>query len=140
MSGACVQAAEFWGLGLQPLPVSAISGTGTGDLMDALMAMLPPPRQPERAQQPSSDEPIAVAILGRPNVGKSSLLNSLVRAPQACTRLMQVPAVEDVQIDMSCKAVKLTQAQRMQTGIGRGKSCCTGLLHSLSVAVAFPDP
>ena len=77
-----LQAAEFWGLGLQQLPVSAISGSGTGDMMDALVATLPAPRQPpQTATAPSKEEPIAVAILGRPNVGKSSLLNSLVQHP-----------------------------------------------------------
>lgn len=79
--GWCLQAADFWQLGLEPLPVSAISGSGTGDMMDALIKLLPPPRQPAASttETSSTREAIAVAILGRPNVGKSSLLNSLVR-------------------------------------------------------------
>ena len=44
---ADIQAAEFWGLGLHPIPLSAISGTGTGELMERLMAKLPPPRSAE---------------------------------------------------------------------------------------------
>jgi hypothetical protein len=61
------QAAEFWELGLQPHAVSAISGTGTGEMMDALVGTLPPP-----AAGPAEDDedaPLAVAIVGRPNVG-----------------------------------------------------------------------
>lgn len=38
------QAADFWALGLEPIAVSAISGTGSGDLLDRLVAALPPPR------------------------------------------------------------------------------------------------
>ena len=74
-----VQVAEFWKLGLEPIAVSAISGTGTGDLMDQLISTLPHPKQPSSNEEPPSDAPLAVAIIGRPNVGKSSLLNSLVR-------------------------------------------------------------
>lgn len=68
--------ADFWQLGLDPIAVSAISGTGTGDLMEQLVALLPPPKTSEAID--SSDKALAVAIIGRPNVGKSSILNSLV--------------------------------------------------------------
>ncbi|TKJ31169.1 MAG: ribosome biogenesis GTPase Der [Chloroflexi bacterium B3_Chlor] len=66
-------AVEFHELGLGDLyPISALHGTGTGDLLDALLHVLPP-RQPEE-----SAEGIKVAIVGRPNVGKSSLLNAIL--------------------------------------------------------------
>jgi GTPase len=66
------QAAEFWELGLgEPYPISAIHGSGTGDLLDQLVTHLPP------ADQLVEDDEIKVAIIGRPNVGKSSLLNAL---------------------------------------------------------------
>ena len=71
-----LQIADFWQLGLEPIAVSAISGTGTGDLMEQLVGMLPPPKSAEEVD--SSDKALAVAIIGRPNVGKSSILNSLV--------------------------------------------------------------
>ena len=65
----------LWNLGLgEPMPVSALHGRGSGDLLDAVLAALPetPPE--------SFDEvggPRRIAIIGRPNVGKSSLLNKL---------------------------------------------------------------
>ncbi|MCL1462983.1 ribosome biogenesis GTPase Der [Argonema galeatum] len=67
------QAAQFWELGLgEPYPVSAIHGGGTGELLDDLITHLPPVGEiPEVSE-------IKVAIVGRPNVGKSSLLNSFV--------------------------------------------------------------
>jgi GTP-binding protein len=66
------QAAEFWQLGLgEPLPISGIHGNGTGDLLDLVVSHLPSPDTEEHLK----DE-IKVAIIGRPNVGKSSLLNS----------------------------------------------------------------
>ena len=67
------QAAQFWSLGLgEPYPVSGIHGNGTGELLDDVLKHLPPPEElPETAE-------IKVAIVGRPNVGKSSLLNAFV--------------------------------------------------------------
>ena len=72
------QAAEFYELGLgTPLTVSAIQGIGTGDLLDAVVERLP-----VHEDEPESAEP-RVAIVGRPNVGKSSFLNTLVGAERA---------------------------------------------------------
>jgi GTPase len=69
-----LQSSEFFELGLgDPLPISAIQGQGTGDLLDAITASLPASEEPP----PETDAAVAVAIVGRPNVGKSSLLNSL---------------------------------------------------------------
>ena len=65
-------AAEFYGLGLgDPIAVSATQGLGTGDLLDTLVARLP--RGGEE-----TDEPTRLALIGRPNVGKSSLVNRLL--------------------------------------------------------------
>jgi len=66
------QAAALWGLGLgEPHPVSAVHGRGVADLLDAVIAALPPTHY-ENADE---DRPRRVALIGRPNVGKSSLLN-----------------------------------------------------------------
>lgn len=66
------QASEFWELGLgEPYPISAIHGSGTGELLDELVTHLPP------VDQLVEDDEIKVAIIGRPNVGKSSLLNAM---------------------------------------------------------------
>jgi D-3-phosphoglycerate dehydrogenase/GTP-binding protein len=65
-------ASEFWKLGLgEPYPVSAIHGSGTGDLLDLVIGELP-----ENNIQ-NEEEKIMLSIIGRPNVGKSSLLNSI---------------------------------------------------------------
>jgi GTP-binding protein len=67
-------ALEFHRLGLgDPVPISSVHGHGTGDLLDAIVTMLPGsgPRE-------VGEEAIRVAILGRPNVGKSSLLNAML--------------------------------------------------------------
>jgi GTP-binding protein len=71
---------ESWGfaqLGLgTPHPVSAIHGRGSGDLLDALVAALPP--EPEAPADAGDDGLFSVAVVGRPNVGKSTLFNRLV--------------------------------------------------------------
>jgi GTP-binding protein len=72
--GREAEAFEFHRLGLgDPIPVSSVHGHGTGDLLDAIVARLPGGGPTE-----ASEEAIRVAILGRPNVGKSSLLNALL--------------------------------------------------------------
>lgn len=66
-------AAEFHRLGLgEPLPVSAAQGLGSGDLLDRIVALLPKEEPPEQEQA------IRLAVIGRPNVGKSSLVNRML--------------------------------------------------------------
>ncbi|MCU1690767.1 MAG: ribosome-associated GTPase EngA [Pseudonocardiales bacterium] len=70
-----IEATELWGLGLgEPYPVSGLHGRGSGDLLDVLFSVLPEmPLAPIEQEQ----GPRRVALVGRPNVGKSSLLNRL---------------------------------------------------------------
>jgi len=64
---------EFYSLGLgDPIAVSAVHGHGTGDLLDACVAYFPP----EEEEEETSDT-IRVAVIGKPNVGKSSLINCI---------------------------------------------------------------
>jgi GTP-binding protein len=72
--GGVAEAFEFHRLGLgDPIPISSVHGHGTGDLLDAIVARLP-----GSGPAQVGEEAIRVAILGRPNVGKSSLLNALL--------------------------------------------------------------
>ncbi len=67
------QSSEFYELGLgEPFAISAIHGTSTGDLLDALVAAFPEQKEDEE------DDSIKIALVGKPNAGKSSLLNKLV--------------------------------------------------------------
>ncbi|MEV4613477.1 ribosome biogenesis GTPase Der [Kitasatospora sp. NPDC049258] len=71
------EAAYLWSLGLgEPYPVSALHGRGSGDLLDAVLAALPE-APPQTFGGPAVGGPRRVALIGRPNVGKSSLLNKV---------------------------------------------------------------
>ncbi|MCE1168937.1 MAG: ribosome biogenesis GTPase Der [Sphingobacteriia bacterium] len=65
--------AEFYSLGLgNPFELSAINGSGTGELLDAIVASFNPDYQPDTEELPK------IAVVGRPNVGKSSMINALL--------------------------------------------------------------
>jgi GTPase len=69
-----LEVGHLWGLGLgEPHPISALHGRGTGDFLDAVVALLP-----EGEAEPEAERLPTLAILGRPNVGKSTLLNRLL--------------------------------------------------------------
>ncbi len=113
-------AAEFYALGLgDPLPTSAIHGTGSGELLDMLVERLPAP-----APEPEEDRLAGrIAILGRPNVGKSSLLNallgderSLVTATPGTTR---DPIDTPIQVDGK-RVVLVDTAGIRRPGLTRG--------------------
>jgi len=65
---------EFWSLGVgEPTPVSALSGKGSGDLLDKVLAALP-----AQVDSAGAEDEIRVAVVGKPNVGKSSFVNRLI--------------------------------------------------------------
>jgi GTP-binding protein len=73
-----LHALQFYELGMgEPHPISAIHGTGTGDMLDALIAVF------DQNGEESEDESVKIAIVGKPNVGKSSLLNRLLGEERA---------------------------------------------------------
>ena len=73
-----MSAMEFYELGVgEPYPISAIHGTGTGDMLDALVATF------QKQGEEIEDDVVKIAIVGKPNVGKSSLLNQILGEERA---------------------------------------------------------
>jgi GTP-binding protein len=70
-------AVEFYTIGIgEPITLSSTQGTGTGDLLDLIVDALPP--EEEQTEDEEDEEITRIAIIGRPNVGKSSLLNAIL--------------------------------------------------------------
>ena len=91
-TAAELEAASLWSLGLgEPHPVSALHGRGSGDLLDAVLAVMP------ESGQPVPDAGLRrVALIGRPNVGKSSLLNQLAGEERTVVHDMAGTTVDPV--------------------------------------------
>jgi GTP-binding protein len=90
-------AAEYWNLGIgEPIPISAYHGEGVGDLLDEVVAVLPP--FPPEYDEIDDSERVKIALVGRPNVGKSSLLNALIGMERAI--VSEIPGTTRDPIDM----------------------------------------
>jgi GTP-binding protein len=95
-------AVEFYRLGLgDPIPISALHGTGIGDLLDALTAGLPP-------GEALDDSAARIAIVGRPNVGKSSLLNRLLGEERVIVSPLPGTTRDAVDTHMTFHGTRLT--------------------------------
>jgi GTP-binding protein len=97
-------ALDFYELGMgDPIPISSLHGTGTGDLLDAITASFVPEVEEEEG------DAIRVAIVGRPNVGKSSLVNALLGEERAI--VSEIPGTTrdaiDTQLDWDGKPIVL---------------------------------
>ena len=89
-----MEATALWSLGLgEPMAISALHGRGSGDLLDAILAAMPEPA-PYDANRPRG--PRRVALVGRPNVGKSSLLNKLAGEERAVVDAVAGTTVDPV--------------------------------------------
>lgn len=97
-------AVEFWALGLgEPYPVSAYHGEGVGDLLDEVVKVLPAyPTEEE------GSETIGVAIVGRPNVGKSSLLNALVGEERSIVSATPGTTRDPIDMEITCEGQRIT--------------------------------
>ena len=107
-------AAEFHRLGLgDPFPVSAGQGLGTGDLLDAIVERLPDP-----ADDDEGDAPVRLAVIGRPNVGKSSLVNRILGEERVIVseRAGTTRDAIDLPIEVDGRAVVLIDTAGLRRG------------------------
>jgi GTP-binding protein len=100
-----LDAVEFYTLGLgEPITISSIQGTGTGDLLDVIVDALPP--EEERPEEEDEDV-VRVAIVGRPNVGKSSLLNAILGFQRAIVSAVPGTTRDTIDTEMELEGKRL---------------------------------
>ena len=97
---------EFYALGIgEPVTISSTQGTGTGDLLDLIVDALPP--EQEEAEGEEDEEVIRIAIVGRPNVGKSSLLNVILGFQRSIVSEVPGTTRDAIDIEFEYKDKKL---------------------------------
>ncbi len=100
-----LNAAEFWALGLgEPVAVSAFHGIGVGDLLDLVVAEL----SASPLTDEEEDDAVAIALVGRPNVGKSSLLNTLIGQDRAIVSEIAGTTRDPIDTDLIFHSQKIT--------------------------------
>jgi len=126
------RAVEFHRLGFAPvIEISAEHGDGVAELLDALVAALPAGRN----RPPVTEDEVAVAIVGRPNVGKSSLVNRLVREERVMVSEMPGTTRDAVDVVLHWHGRRLRIVDT--AGIRRpGKVATSGAVESVSVVQA----
>jgi GTP-binding protein len=128
------RALEFYKLGFEPVvEIAAEHGEGVGDLLDEIVQRFPARR--ERGLSADAPEETAVAIVGRPNVGKSSLLNRLLREERSI--VSEMPGTTRDTVDAVLKWHKRTFRIVDTAGIRRaGRVARSGQLESVSVLLS----
>jgi GTP-binding protein len=128
------RAVEFYQLGFEPVVETAAEhGEGVGDLLDEVIGRLPARR--DSGSSPDTPQETAVAIVGRPNVGKSSLLNRLLREERSI--VSDMPGTTRDTVDAVLKWHHRTFRIVDTAGIRRaGRVARSGQLESLSVVLA----
>ena len=98
-------AAEFWALGAgEPVPISAFHGIGVGDLLDMIAAEL----SDSPVRDETEEDDVAIALVGRPNVGKSSLLNTLLGQDRAIVSEIAGTTRDPIDTEMVYHGQKIT--------------------------------
>ncbi len=101
---------NFYEMGLgEPITISAIQGRGTGDLLDKIVNLLPAKvEQPVVVSDKEATPPIRIAIIGRPNVGKSTLINQLLKSERVIVSSTPGTTRDTIDVDMDFQGRKLT--------------------------------
>jgi GTP-binding protein len=141
-----VEATSLWSLGLgEPYAVSALHGRGSGDLLDAILHALP---DPPPIGEPGPRGPRRVALVGRPNVGKSSLLNRLAREERAVVDSVAGTTVDPVDslVEIGGEIWQLVDTAGLRKRVGKASGTeyyaslrTAGAIEAAEVAVVLLD-